>query len=165
MSTIPLLDIETQRCYDSLDYVLEHEGSEAALDLLRRLGNHLSNLGVFTNNKFSTPYVNTIPFEEEPEYPGDEDMEQSIRNILRWNAMAMVVRANNKSKGIGGHISTYSSIAHLWEVGFNHFFKMDRSAGSPSVPAAGLFGSSGSNSMSTPPCQVSFNSTADGSTF
>ena len=71
----------------------------------------------------STPYINTIPPDEEPWFPGDEEMERRIRRIVRWNAAAMVTRANKRSDGIGGHLSTYASAASLYEVGFNHFFK------------------------------------------
>ncbi len=71
----------------------------------------------------STPYVNTIPVDEEPEYPGDLEMERRIKSFIRWNAMAMVVRANSGDLGVGGHISTFASLATLYEVGFNHFFR------------------------------------------
>ena len=71
----------------------------------------------------STPYVNTIPSDEEPEFPGDEFLERRIRAFIRWNAAVMVVRANVRSEAIGGHLSTYASSAALYEVGFNHFFR------------------------------------------
>lgn len=71
----------------------------------------------------TTPYINTIPAEKEPAYPGDREIERQIKSIIRWNAMAMVVKANRVSPGIGGHISTYASCATLYEVGFNHFFR------------------------------------------
>src|SRR5690606_14993758 len=81
----------------------------------------------FTAN---TPYINTIPKHMEPEYPGDREIERRIKSVVRWNAMAMVVKANNvkdekgeKIQGIGGHISTFASSATLYEVGFNHFFR------------------------------------------
>ena len=70
-----------------------------------------------------TPYVNTIPLERQPPYPGNRHLEQHIKSFVRWNAMAMVVDANNRHDGIGGHISTYASAATLYEVGFNHFFR------------------------------------------
>ena len=73
-------------------------------------------------NRLTTPYVNTIPPEEEPKYPGDIEIEQRLRSYIRWNAMAMVVKANRENDGLGGHISTYASSAVLYEVGFNHFF-------------------------------------------
>jgi pyruvate dehydrogenase E1 component len=71
----------------------------------------------------NTPYINTIPFSEQPPYPGNREIERRIKSIIRWNAMAMVVRANREEAGIGGHISTYASAATLYEVGFNHFFR------------------------------------------
>src|ERR671929_225698 len=71
----------------------------------------------------STPYVNTIPPDQEPWFPGDEHIERRIRAFIRWNAAVMVTRANTRSEGIGGHLSTFASSASLYEVGFNHFFK------------------------------------------
>ncbi len=71
----------------------------------------------------STPYVNTIPADEEPWFPGDEHLERRIRAYIRWNAAVMVTRANAKDAGIGGHLSTYASSASLYEVAFNHFFR------------------------------------------
>ncbi|GBD25177.1 Pyruvate dehydrogenase E1 component [bacterium HR30] len=83
----------------------------------------------------TTPYINTIPVEEQPPYPGDLEIERRIRNIIRWNAMAMVVHANKEYPGIGGHISTFASVATLFEVGFNHFFR----AASPDHPGDQVF--------------------------
>jgi pyruvate dehydrogenase E1 component len=71
----------------------------------------------------TTPYVNTIPTEQEPPYPGDREIERRIKSYIRWNAMAMVVKANRIHDGLGGHISTFASSATLYEVGFNHFFR------------------------------------------
>ena len=79
-------------------------------------------MGVTAPLKQNTPYVNTIPVEEEVPYPGDRAIERRIKSLVRWNAMAMVVRANKYDANIGGHISTYASLATLLEVGFNHFF-------------------------------------------
>ena len=73
----------------------------------------------FTAN---TPYVNTIPREQQPEFPGNKQIERRIKSLVRWNALAMVIRVNREDPGIGGHISTYASLATLLEVGFNHFF-------------------------------------------
>ena len=70
-----------------------------------------------------TPYVNTLRPEDETPLPGSQEIERRIKSLVRWNAMAMVVRANRKSDGIGGHISTYASAATLYEIGFNHFFR------------------------------------------
>src|SRR5207247_10994410 len=71
----------------------------------------------------NTPYVNTIPADNEPAYAGDWKIETRIKSLIRWNAMAMVVNANRKHNGLGGHISTYASCATLYEVGYNHFFR------------------------------------------
>src|SRR5205814_3267794 len=89
---------------------------ETLLERARRGGVHLP----FSAN---TPYVNTIAAEEQPPFPGDREIERRIKSINRWNAMAMVVRANKESSGIGGHISTFASAATLYEIGFNHFFR------------------------------------------
>ena len=115
--------IETQEWIESLDYVLQHGGSERVQDLLRELELHAYEFGVRLPFSASTPYINTIPAEEQPPFPGNRDIERRIKSIIRWNAMAMVVRANRTSAGIGGHISTYASAATLYEVGFNHFFR------------------------------------------
>ena len=115
--------IETQEWLESLDSVIESEGPERAQDLLRRLQLRAQKAGVQFPFSANTPYKNTIPVEEQPEYPGDRDIERRIKSIVRWNAMAMVVRANRHEHGIGGHISTYASAATLYEVGFNHFFR------------------------------------------
>ena len=80
-------------------------------------------LSVQPANPLNTPYVNTIPADEEPPYPGDRELERRIKSLVRWNAMAMVVNANRIHSGLGGHISTYASAATLYEVGFNHFFR------------------------------------------
>ncbi|HEX7002607.1 MAG TPA: pyruvate dehydrogenase (acetyl-transferring), homodimeric type [Trueperaceae bacterium] len=115
--------IETREWLESLDYVLASGGPERVLEILDRLEGHARRHGVELEFTQTTPYVNTIPGEEEPEYPGDLQLERRIRNLIRWNAMAMVVRANKLSDGIGGHISSYASAATLYEVGFNHFFR------------------------------------------
>lgn len=72
----------------------------------------------------SRPYINTIPPSKENKYPGNTELEKKIQVYIRWNAMAMVTRANKENEGIGDHISTYTSISDLWEVGFNHFFRV-----------------------------------------
>src|SRR5262249_52489088 len=84
---------------------------------------HAAKQGQTLPQVLNTPYINTIPVEAQPPYPGDSAIEWRIRSIVRWNAMAMVVRANKKYPGIGGHISTYASAATLYEVAFNHFFR------------------------------------------
>jgi pyruvate dehydrogenase E1 component len=117
-----MVDIEAQRCFDSLQYVMRQHGTEGASALLQRLNDRLQGLGG-ANPSINTPYVNTITPNEEPAYPGDLEIEHTLESILRWNAMAMVVKANRLNDGLGGHISSYASSAVLYEVGQNHFFK------------------------------------------
>ncbi len=114
---------ETADWTESLDAVVEHGGVERAYFLLNTLLKRAQVNKVRLPALVQTPYVNTIPAQQEPAYPGDEEMERRIRRIIRWNAMAMVVRANNSHPGIGGHLATYASAANLYEVGFNHFFR------------------------------------------
>ena len=118
-----LNQVEMTEWLESLEYVLASGGAERVNEILERLEEHAHKHGVDIPFTAQTPYINTIPVEEEPEYPGNLETERRIRNLIRWNAMAMVVRANKLSDGIGGHISTYASAATLYEVGFNHFFR------------------------------------------
>ncbi|HEX7022494.1 MAG TPA: pyruvate dehydrogenase (acetyl-transferring), homodimeric type [Trueperaceae bacterium] len=118
-----LNETEMQEWLESLDYVLASAGPDRVAEVLERLRTHAFREGVSLPLTAQTPYLNTIPADEEPEYPGDLELEKRIRNLIRWNAMAMVVRANKMSDGIGGHISSYASAATLYEVGFNHFFR------------------------------------------
>jgi pyruvate dehydrogenase E1 component len=118
-----LNNTELREWLESLDYVLASGGSERVHQILERLAEHAFKHGVKIPFTAQTPYVNTIPVSEQLEYPGDIELERRIRNLIRWNAMAMVVRANKLSDGIGGHISTYASAATLYEVAFNHFFR------------------------------------------
>ncbi len=113
---------ETSEWLEALDGVVEEGGSDRASYLLERLSERAALYGVSRAQKLTTPYINTIPVEEEVPYPGDRNIERRIKSLIRWNAMAMVVRANKHDPGIGGHISTYSSLATLVEVGHNHFF-------------------------------------------
>ncbi len=115
--------IEVKEWLESLDYVVERAGTDWAKELLGQLETHAYRLGIDVPFSANTPYVNTIPLEEQPEYPGDLELEKYINSLIRWNAMAMVVRANKNSDGIGGHISSFASSATLYDVGFNHFFK------------------------------------------
>jgi len=108
---------------EAIQYVVEAAGPERAAFLLDRVKEAAFNRGVRCISTATTPYVNTIPLEQEPPYPGDRELERKIKSLIRWNAMAMVVRANRESHGIGGHISTYASAATLYEVAFNHFFR------------------------------------------
>lgn len=115
-------EIETKEWLESLDYVFQSQGSSRVTELLRKLQIRAQELGVAIPFTANTPYINTIPREKQPVFPGRREIERRIKSILRWNAMAMVVRANRELSGIGGHISTYASSATLYEVGFNHFF-------------------------------------------
>ncbi len=123
-------DIETREWLESLDEVLETSGKSRVKAILHALSQHAYRRDVRLPFSANTPYINTIPHSEQPPYPGNRDMERLIKNVTRWNAMAMVVRANRESEGLGGHISTFASAATLYEVGFNHFFR-GRSANHP----------------------------------
>ena len=116
-------DIETQEWLYSLDYVLNNGGPERVGQLLQRLQIHAQAKGVELPFSASTSYINTIPVDKQAPFPGSRAIERRIKSIIRWNAMAMVVRANRVDSSIGGHISTYASSATLYEVGFNHFFR------------------------------------------
>ncbi|MBI2822088.1 MAG: pyruvate dehydrogenase (acetyl-transferring), homodimeric type, partial [Acidobacteria bacterium] len=113
----------------SLDYVLKEHGPRAVSTLLRHLQNRAAEQGVPLPSTSNTPYINTIPRDKQPRFPGSRELERRIKSIVRWNAMAMVVRANRDEHGIGGHISTYASAATLYEIGFNHFFRGRDDAG------------------------------------
>src|ERR1700684_3210157 len=114
---------EIQEWLESLDSVLQSSGPEVASYILQRLRAHAKVIGIDIPFTANTPYVNTIPHSLQPEFPGDQQLERRIKSLVRWNALAMVVRANREEHGIGGHISTYASAAALYEVGFNHFFR------------------------------------------
>ncbi|UCH64834.1 MAG: pyruvate dehydrogenase (acetyl-transferring), homodimeric type [Ignavibacterium sp.] len=116
-------ETETSEWLQSLDYVLEHGGPERVVDLLHQLQIRAHKSGVQIPFTANTPYINTIPKDKQPTFPGNRELERRIKSIIRWNAMAMVVKANKAESGIGGHISTYASAATLYEIGFNHFFK------------------------------------------
>ncbi|HTZ98880.1 MAG TPA: pyruvate dehydrogenase (acetyl-transferring), homodimeric type [Candidatus Aquilonibacter sp.] len=116
-------DAEIQEWLESLDSVLQSSGPEVAMEILERLRTHATVIGVRLPFSANTPYTNTIPVEIQPPFPGDQAIERRIKSLIRWNALAMVVRANKLESGIGGHISTYASAATLYEVGFNHFFR------------------------------------------
>lgn len=118
-----LNSVETQEWLDSLAFVMADAGRKRAAELLEELDHYGYFHGAPISFKQNTPYINTISAEDQPEYPGDLELERKIRNIMRWNAVAMVVGANKRSDGIGGHLSTYASAAELLEVGFNHFFR------------------------------------------
>ncbi|RDU97762.1 alpha-ketoglutarate dehydrogenase [Trinickia dinghuensis] len=127
---------ETAEWLEALDGVVAHVGKERATYLVDRLVEHAHAGGLASARSRVTPYVNTIPLGEQPRYPGDLAIEDRLSAALRWNALAMVVRANRAYGELGGHIASYASASDLFEVGFNHFFRADASAG-VSAPDAG----------------------------
>ncbi|ASW01392.1 alpha-ketoglutarate dehydrogenase [Paraburkholderia aromaticivorans] len=116
---------ETREWLDALDGVLGAVGPDRALYLLQRLAAHADESGVASYAHPYQLYRNTISTEEEPAYPGDIEMEKRITSIVRWNALAMVVRANVAYGELGGHVASYASAAEIFELGFNHFFRAD----------------------------------------
>src|SRR5579875_132670 len=116
-----LESIETREWIESLDYVIEQHDPRRVRNLLESLREHAQAAGIKIPPAINTPYINTIPVEEQPPFPGDIEIERRIKSLVRWNAMAMVVRANKAEDGIGGHISTYASAATLYEVGLITF--------------------------------------------
>jgi pyruvate dehydrogenase E1 component len=114
---------ETREWLESLDAVIDVHGKTRARYLLSRLLERAREAQVSFPATVSSPYVNTIPREREPWFPGDEHVERRIRAFIRWNAAMMVVKANKHADGIGGHLSTFASSASLYEIGFNHFFR------------------------------------------
>src|SRR5688572_679907 len=115
--------VETREWLESLDYVLQSGGPARVSRLLSELSDHARRHGVRQPFTANTPYINTISPAEQPPFPGSREIERRIKSLVRWNALAMVVKANKIEDGIGGHISTFASAATLYEVGFNHFFK------------------------------------------
>ena len=116
--------LETREWLDSLDYVLARGGPERAGRLIQQLALHARRAaGVHLPFTATTPYQNTIPSKTQPPFPGSQEMERRIKSLVRWNALAMVMRANKIEEGIGGHISTYASAATLYEVALNHFLR------------------------------------------
>ena len=120
---IEYTELENREWLESLDNVLASSGPERVIDLLELLDRHAEQRGMRLPFSARTAYVNTIHSSEQPPYPGSREIERRIKSIIRWNAMAMVVRANRESPGIGGHISTFASAATLYEVAFNHFLR------------------------------------------
>jgi len=114
---------ETEEWIESIEDALEEHGLERARFLLEELIDFAQSKGARLPFNTNTPFINTILPDQQPKFPGDRAVERRIKSLVRWNAMAMVVRANNESHGIGGHISTYASAANLYEIGYNHFFK------------------------------------------
>ncbi len=113
---------ETKEWLDAFESVLHTSGPERARYLLTQLKNKANRSGVSLPFTANTPYINTISVAEQTRFPGSRDLERRIKSIVRWNAMAMVVKANEKDGALGGHISTFASSATLYEIGFNHFF-------------------------------------------
>ncbi len=123
-------DTEIAEWIESLDALIAEHGPEGAAAFLNEILEHAKHRGLNLPQKINTPYVNTIPKEQESAYPGNREIERRIKSLIRWNAMAMVVRANRRSPGIGGHISTYASSATLFEVAFNNFLHGKERTGS-----------------------------------
>ncbi len=115
--------VETSEWLEAVDAVLAHDGPERARQILTRAVERAQHAGTGPIATLNAPYVNTIPEEREAQLPGDPAVERRLRSIIRWNAMAMVIRANKESSELGGHIASYQSLATLYEVGFNHFWR------------------------------------------
>ncbi|NKB71953.1 MAG: pyruvate dehydrogenase (acetyl-transferring), homodimeric type [Candidatus Latescibacteria bacterium] len=120
--------IETAEWIESLEYVLDQAGPGRVVELLDQLQAHARRRGVDIPFASNTPYVNSVPPQRQPPYPGSHDLERRLRNIIRWNAAIMVARANRADPTMGGHIATYGSVATLYEVAFNHFIRGRTSA-------------------------------------
>lgn len=116
------LELEVQRCLDSIRYIAKYKGHKMAGEMISHLTTKIQQLGITYSHPIVTPYINTIPESEDAEYLGNREVEQELESIIRWNAMAMVINANRAGSNLGGHISTFASSAVLLEVGFNHFF-------------------------------------------
>jgi pyruvate dehydrogenase E1 component len=124
----PDLDpIETREWLEALEAIVEAEGPERATFILRKLLDRARALRVPMPPVLNTPYCNTIPLADQPQYPGNLEIESRIGALVRWNALAMVVHANKVASELGGHIATYASVADLFEVGYNHFFRAGQS--------------------------------------
>ena len=116
--------VETREWLDALASLIKHEGKERAQFILQQLLAEAEKKGLEGGAaQLVTPFVNTIPVEKQPEYPGNLELEAVIEAIIRWNAIAMVLIAKNEAGGVGGHLSSFASIATLYEVGMNHFFR------------------------------------------
>jgi pyruvate dehydrogenase E1 component len=113
---------ETSEWIEAVDAVVEHDGPDRARELLTDVIERAQHAGTGPIGSLNTPYINTIPVDREPPFPGDAAIERRLRSIMRWNAIAIVVRANKISSELGGHIASFQSLATLYEVGFNHFW-------------------------------------------
>jgi pyruvate dehydrogenase E1 component len=114
---------ETREWLDALDGVIDAEGPGRASELVRAIVERAATRGVRTPAAQTTPYVNTIPVDQQAHFPGDPEIEERLRHYVRWNALAMVVRANKDNSDLGGHLASFSSSATLYDVGFNHFWR------------------------------------------
>lgn len=114
---------ETREWLDSFDGLVEHRGVDRASEVMQSLIQHARDEDLHLPDSLTTDYVNTIPADQQPEYPGDVELEKELRNINRWNAAMVVHRAQRPGVSVGGHLSSYASIATMYEVGFNHFFR------------------------------------------
>ena len=126
--TVDMDPAETQEWLDSIEYIIKSKGADRAKYLLSAIEARARLEGVDLEMKSNTPYINTINLKQQPAYPGNREIERRIKSFVRWNAMAMVVKANKATAvpglgGVGGHISTFASSATLYEVGYNHFFQ------------------------------------------
>lgn len=126
-------EIENQEWLRSIDHIIQNEEPSRVKELLSLLQYRAQKAGINFRCPGNTPYVNTIPAAREKPFPGSIEIERRIKSLVRWNAMAMVVRANLESEGIGGHISTFASAATLYEVGFNHFFRGGNDGKTPDI--------------------------------
>ncbi|HEY8465693.1 MAG TPA: pyruvate dehydrogenase (acetyl-transferring), homodimeric type [Solirubrobacterales bacterium] len=120
--TVDIDAVETEEWLEALDAVVEHDGPQRAHELMEHLIARARVRGAAVDYVGPTPYINTIPKEDEPPLPGDPALERRVRSLIRWNAIAMVLRANKESSELGGHIASYQSAALLYEIGFNHFW-------------------------------------------
>ncbi|MEJ2383386.1 MAG: pyruvate dehydrogenase (acetyl-transferring), homodimeric type, partial [Xanthomonadales bacterium] len=114
---------ETQEWLESIQAVIEREGPERAHFLLEQMVDFTRRSGGYLPYKATTAYINTIPAHLGKKHPGDHQMERRIKSFIRWNAMAMVVRASKRGGELGGHIASFASAATLYDIGFNHFFR------------------------------------------
>ena len=147
-------DVETREWLESLDGILRDGGPERARELLIALERRAADAGVTLPYRANTPYVNTIPRSRQPRYPGDLELERRVRRLVRWNAMAMVVRANRASEGIGGHISTFASQATLLRVAFYPFFPGPDAEDGGGRSGDGPFGRAGSRGGRAPAAHI-----------
>ena len=120
---IQSLGMEAEHCVDAFKYILKYKDPKQVGELMQHLLETCRESGVSVPYHLNTPYINTISEEHEPEYPGNIELEEEIQDVLRWCAMAMVVKANRLNDGLGGHISSYASLCTVYEVGFNHVFR------------------------------------------